>query len=430
MVGGGSNNSCDAPDDLGNTTSGNIVDANVSTNNQDNPKAPKMALSNLDPKSADKINEYQSKMRVLLYNYQILERNDLNLPDETVAANKIKIEKYLVKLTKKQNKLTEKLLRSECKTEVMEEVERSPETSESRNDVKNSENGSNDDDDVDSMPTKSANVSPTPLPPEEELLLLEEEEEEEEETSDPAEPEPEAPTTPPETAGTTSPVASEAAAAAVADDDNSNGGGNIKDRMAIVRGMRKKKRNGGGGGGGGNGSQSSARARQRNERALSNAAALGLDVNAELVLQPGQFRGDITEDEISDTAVRELPEEATTTVANGPDTDAKVDADRKENTFNAIQLDQFMLNLGLLTPEGSDQFNRKWLDVRKRKNDWRDLTYVPEITDQKQRVRYTYLSPEIGSPPMLRARQNAAAGGRRPAVGGTSVLPRKPDWTT
>ena len=48
---------------------------------------------------------------------------------------------------------------------------------------------------------------------------------------------------------------------------------------------------------------------------------------------------------------------------------------------------QFMLSLGLLTPEGTDLVCRQRSDERRVKNNWRNLTYVPEISDRKLRVR-------------------------------------------
>ena len=44
-------------------------------------------------------------------------------------------------------------------------------------------------------------------------------------------------------------------------------------------------------------------------------------------------------------------------------------------------------------PEGTDIVCRQRSDERRVKNNWRNLTYVPEISDRKHRVRYTYLSP-------------------------------------
>ena len=46
-------------------------------------------------------------------------------------------------------------------------------------------------------------------------------------------------------------------------------------------------------------------------------------------------------------------------------------------------------------PEGTDIVCRQRSDERRVKNNWRNLTYVPEISDRKHRVRYTYLSPGL-----------------------------------
>lgn len=347
---------------------------------EDNCKdiGPGLALGNMDPKYSDKINEYQSKMKVLLYNYQILERNDLNLPEATVIANKQKIEKYLVKLSKKQTKLTEKWMKEqkrqeEDKSPTPEDDENISEENTSKN-PNSAENTSNNEDDE-----ESAKASKTGSPePEEDV----------------------------------------ASAASV----------NIKDRMAMVRGMRNKKKKGNG-----NGRGSSAAAKQRLERANSNAIALGLDVNAELVLKPGQFRADITDDEIALNSVLELPNDLVTGMGDTEYTEEAAEV-AKEFTFKAIDLNQFMLNIGLLTPVNCNKVEKRWLEERKVKNHWRNLTYIPEISDRKHRVRYTYLSPEIGSPPMLRGRQQnqgataiaIAAARKKQAAAAAAGLPRRP----
>lgn len=63
---------------------------------------------------------------------------------------------------------------------------------------------------------------------------------------------------------------------------------------------------------------------------------------------------------------------------------------------------------GLLTPVEVDDLADKRAKVRKFQNEYRDLTYVPEISDRKLRVSYSFLfslgSNEV-SPPLLRARK-------------------------
>ena len=125
--------------------------------------------------------------------------------------------------------------------------------------------------------------------------------------------------------------------------------------------------------------------------------------------------GDVTEEEMLDTRVTH-PDKGHDTEYLEPD-EAVVPRDGL--TFErdcADDLTQFALNIGLLTPEGTDLVSRQMRDERRVKNNWRNLTYVPEISDLKHRVRYTYLSTEMSSPPLLRARNGGAAG-----AGGASL---------
>ena len=46
------------------------------------------------------------------------------------------------------------------------------------------------------------------------------------------------------------------------------------------------------------------------------------------------------------------------------------------------------------------------LRERKRKFDYRNKTYIPEMSDKKHRISYNYLSAELNSPPLLRTRRS------------------------
>ena len=52
------------------------------------------------------------------------------------------------------------------------------------------------------------------------------------------------------------------------------------------------------------------------------------------------------------------------------------------------------------------------------------MTYIPEISDKKHKVTYTYLAPDINSPPLLRTRQ------RRPPFGGSTAVSRSSSRAT
>ena len=82
----------------------------------------------------------------------------------------------------------------------------------------------------------------------------------------------------------------------------------------------------------------------REEAAIAAAAALGLNVSAELVLKPGQFKGDVTADEVDRTRVLK-PDEGHETEYLEVD-DAVVP---QERTLETVDHGQFMLNIGLLT---------------------------------------------------------------------------------
>ena len=51
----------------------------------------------------------------------------------------------------------------------------------------------------------------------------------------------------------------------------------------------------------------------------------------------------------------------------------------------------------------------------KKKIEYRNMTYIPEISDKKHKSSYTYLAPDINSPPLLRTRQR-----RQPFAGSTA----------
>ena len=73
--------------------------------------------------------------------------------------------------------------------------------------------------------------------------------------------------------------------------------------------------------------------------------------------------------------------------------------------MSSYQYSKLYLIAGLLSKESIDKIYQQQDNIREKKREIRNLTYVPEIRDKKLRVGYSYLAPDVTSPPMLRARQ-------------------------
>ena len=61
--------------------------------------------------------------------------------------------------------------------------------------------------------------------------------------------------------------------------------------------------------------------------------------------------------------------------------------------------------IGLVTIESIDDIYKQQVNIQVKTREVRNLTYVAEMRDKKLRVGYSYLAPDVTSPPMLRARQ-------------------------
>ena len=72
-----------------------------------------------------------------------------------------------------------------------------------------------------------------------------------------------------------------------------------------------------------------------------------------------------------------------------------------------------ILILGLISEKSTEEVYEQLISIRDKKREVRNLTYVPEIRDRKLRVGYSYLAPDVTSPPMLRARQGGTQEGVR-----------------
>jgi len=358
-------------------------------------------VESMDPKTAEKVQQYQSQIKVLLHNYQILQKNELDMPEETVKFNIERVEKLLIKLSRKQSKVTEKWLSSRQKPSL--EIAVTDPTSDIKDTLEDQQTPSDN-----TAPNSPASNATVESPPSGQPSPINEPETQDSPSSLPADDGP----------STTGPPDEEE----IKSHSGSSSGANSQDGLSMPpppaittstnsslgRGEGGGPRRGGPGrkGRGGKGKVMSKavleqmrRQEAREEAAIAAAAALGLNVSAELVLKPGQFKGDVTPDEVDRTRVLK-PDEGHETEYLEVD-DAVVP---QERTLETVDHGQFMLNIGLLTPEGTDIVCRQRSDERRVKNNWRNLTYVPEISDRKHRVRYTYLSPEMTSPPLLRAR--------------------------
>jgi hypothetical protein len=70
--------------------------------------------------------------------------------------------------------------------------------------------------------------------------------------------------------------------------------------------------------------------------------------------------------------------------------------------------------LNLFTPKEVDNVLDVVQEFSKKKLEYRNMTYIPEMLDKKLKISYNYLAPDINSPPLLRTRQ------RRPVTSNTA----------
>jgi hypothetical protein len=68
----------------------------------------------------------------------------------------------------------------------------------------------------------------------------------------------------------------------------------------------------------------------------------------------------------------------------------------------------------LFTPKEVDNVLDVVEQFSKKKIEYRNMTYIPEMLDKKLKISYNYLAPDINSPPLLRTRQ------RRPVTSNTT----------
>ena len=66
---------------------------------------------------------------------------------------------------------------------------------------------------------------------------------------------------------------------------------------------------------------------------------------------------------------------------------------------------QFLCSLNLFRPVDVSSIVELLNEDAQKKLNYRNLTYIPELSDKKHKLSYTYLAPDINSPPLLRTRQ-------------------------
>merc|ERR1712227_885055 len=76
---------------------------------------------------------------------------------------------------------------------------------------------------------------------------------------------------------------------------------------------------------------------------------------------------------------------------------------------------QFLCSLNLFRPVDVSSIVDLLNEDAQKKLNYRNLTYIPELSDKKHKISYTYLAPDINSPPLLRTRQRNSANPSRMA---------------
>ena len=164
----------------------------------------------------------------------------------------------------------------------------------------------------------------------------------------------------------------------------------IKDRMAIVRGMRRKRKKML------NGKKSSASPDVEND-----------DVTEEHPTESGQeepidsapqYNGFVSDNEPFNVEPPEM-------FADDQLVEIEKKRRRTETHLESCDKNQFLCNLNLFTPVDVCSIVSLLNEDAQKKLNYRNMTYIPELSDKKHKMSYTYLAPDINSPPLLRTRQ-------------------------
>jgi hypothetical protein len=167
----------------------------------------------------------------------------------------------------------------------------------------------------------------------------------------------------------------------------------MKDRMAIVRGMRKRRRRGQ--------LLTSTLSAKRSIRTPSPTSAPAAEAvspettASEASSSPDQYKGHVTE-------IERVEIQTPITLATSDISDLRP---RLETDLLHCDQPQFLLNLDLFPPAVVDSILDSLKIEADAKLEYRNLTYIPEMTDKKHKISYNYLAPDINSPPLLRTRQ-------------------------
>ena len=176
----------------------------------------------------------------------------------------------------------------------------------------------------------------------------------------------------------------------------------MKDRMAIVRGMRKRRRkygvmpvNAGG----------APKSPSPKEESIADE-----DLEDEFVVPEGQYKGHVTEIVKFQAKLEDFVDDTCSF--------DEIQHTKPDVVLQDCDQPRFLVNLNLFSREDVDSILSVLKEDRRKKIEFRNQTYIPEMTDKKLKVSYNYLAPDISSPPLLRTRQ------RRPQVTTTATSSR------
>ena len=165
----------------------------------------------------------------------------------------------------------------------------------------------------------------------------------------------------------------------------------MKDRMAIVRGMRKK--------------------RKKILNSKKSCPSPGDDETCDNVIddeeallfyssEAEQYKGFVTENQRFDAEPPEMFDDYDDDLLETEKKRRRIETD----LYNCDK-NQFLINLNLFTPSDVSSIVELLNEDARKKLNFRNMTYIPELSDKKHKVSYTYLAPDINSPPLLRTRQ-------------------------
>jgi len=167
----------------------------------------------------------------------------------------------------------------------------------------------------------------------------------------------------------------------------------MKDRMAIVRGMRRKRK------------------RLNNGSKKSSPEEGGDDEEEEEILDESIEEGNVVDNALYKGFVTEIEPFDTETPELFDDHNL-IEIEKKRRRLDGSNTDldhcdqnQFLCSLNLFRPVDVSSIVDLLNEDAQKKLNYRNLTYIPELSDKKHKISYTYLAPDINSPPLLRTRQ-------------------------